>query len=114
MPDQGDIVLVPVPFTDLSSQKRRPVIVVFNNSYNQKMADVIVVSMTSNPVASAYSFAITSADLESGTLNRPGQVRVDKICTLAQGIVIKTFGRVGLPVLKRIRTILQSIIDAKP
>ena len=78
------------------------------------MADVIVVSMTSNPVASAFGFSITSADLESGTLNRPGQVRVDKIYTLAQGIVIKTFGRVGSPVLKRIRTILQNIIDDKP
>lgn len=31
MPEQGDIVLIPVPFTDLTSQKRRPVIIVSND-----------------------------------------------------------------------------------
>jgi len=33
MPEQGDIVLIPIPFTDLSSQKRRPVIVISNDTY---------------------------------------------------------------------------------
>jgi len=50
MPEQGDILLVPIPFTDLSSQKRRPVIVISNNSYNQKTTDLVVMAMTSNPV----------------------------------------------------------------
>lgn len=36
MPDQGAIVLIPVPFTDLSSHKRRPVIVVSNDDYNRR------------------------------------------------------------------------------
>ncbi len=49
MPEQGDIVLIPIPFTDLSSQKRRPVIVISNNQYNAKTRDVVVVAMTSNP-----------------------------------------------------------------
>jgi mRNA interferase MazF len=63
MPEQGDIVLIPVPFTDLSSHKRRPVIVVSNNAYNRKNADIVVVAMTSNPAASGYGFQITSTDL---------------------------------------------------
>ena len=29
--EQGEIVLIPIPFTDLSSQKRRPVIIVSNS-----------------------------------------------------------------------------------
>jgi mRNA interferase MazF len=37
MPDQGDIVLIPVPFTDLSSQKRRPVIVISNDVYKHTL-----------------------------------------------------------------------------
>jgi mRNA interferase MazF len=48
-PRQGDIVLVPVPFTDLSSRKRRPVVVLSANAYNDAAPDVIVVAMTSNP-----------------------------------------------------------------
>lgn len=95
MPEQGDILLIPIPFTDLSSQKRRPVIVISNNAYNQKTADIVVVAMTSNPAPVDYGFTITSSDLDSGALNRPGKVRVDKIYTLSQSIVVKAFGRVS-------------------
>jgi mRNA interferase MazF len=55
MPKQGDILLVPIPFTDLSSQKRRPVIVISNNFYNKKTTDILVVAMTSNPIETDYS-----------------------------------------------------------
>jgi len=60
MPKQGDIVLVPVPFTDLSAQKRRPVIVISTNQYNQQNADVIVVAMTSRPLQTNFGFTITN------------------------------------------------------
>ncbi len=113
MPSQGDILLVPIPFTDLSSQKRRPVIVVSNNSYNQRTTDLIVVAMTSNPVEAEYSFTITSADLEKGKLNHPGKVRVDKIYTISKSIVVKTFGRVNEGVLARIRKELNLLVEAQ-
>ncbi len=113
MPEQGDIVLIPIPFTDLSSQKRRPVIVVSNNAYNRKTADLIVVAMTSNPTPVEYSFSITSSDLEKGSLNRPSKVRVDKIYTLAQSIVVKVFGRVNAATLDRIRTTFQDLVANK-
>ncbi len=113
MPEQGDILLVPIPFTDLSSQKRRPVIVVSNNIYNQKTTDLVVVAMTSNPVEADYSFTITSDDLEKGTLNHPGKVRVDKIYTISKSIVVKTFGRVNGKAMERIRSELQNLTAKK-
>ena len=113
MLEQGDIVLIPIPFTDLSSQKRRPVIVVSNNTYNRKTSDIVVVAMTSSPVATDYSFTITSSDLKRGKLNRPGKVRVDKIYTLSQTIVVKTFGQVNSGVLDQIRNTLQDLASSK-
>ena len=111
MPEQGDIVLIPVPFTDLSAQKRRPVIVVSNDAYHQATSDMVVVAMTSNPAgaAVAYSFTITDADMGRGKLNRPGTVRADKIYTLAQSLVVSTFGRVRPNVLNRIRQLLNNL-----
>jgi mRNA interferase MazF len=109
MPDQGEIVLIPVPFTDLSSRKRRPVIVVPNNAYNRKTADIVVVAMTSDPSTVDFSFTLTQSDLEQGSLNRPGKVRVDKIYTLSQSIVVKTFGRVSSKVLDRIRGMVHDL-----
>ena len=111
MPKQGEIVLIPIPFTDLSSQKRRPVVIVSNDAYNSKSADIVVVAMTSNPAAVDYSFTITSADLEKGTLNRPSKIRVDKIYTLSQSIIVKTFGQVNAKTLDRIRKTLKELTD---
>ncbi|MDZ7290050.1 MAG: type II toxin-antitoxin system PemK/MazF family toxin [candidate division KSB1 bacterium] len=113
MPEQGDILLIPIPFTDLSSNKRRPVIVISNNEYNRKTADIVVVGLTSNPKMADYIFTITSSDLDQGKLNRPGQVRVDKIYTLSQSIVVKTFGRVNTSVLDQIRSKLQELTAKK-
>ena len=66
-PRQGDIVLVPVPFTDLTSNRRRPVVVVSNDAYQAATADFVAVAMTSNLKDEPYSFEITSADLTEGS-----------------------------------------------
>ncbi len=65
MPEQGDIVLIPIPFTDLSSHKRWPVIVISNNEYNRETSDIVVVAMTSNPITVEYGFTITSSSENS-------------------------------------------------
>jgi mRNA interferase MazF len=112
MPKQGDILLIPIPFTDLSSKKRRPVIVISNDGYNRKASDVIVVAMTSNPQVTDYSLSISSSDLVEGALNRPGKIRVDKIYTLSQKIVVRTFGQVDDRTLSRIRRRLVNLVSS--
>lgn len=94
MPKQGEIVLIPVSFTNLTSHKRRPVLT-SNDAYNQTTSDMVVVAMTSTSGAGPYSFTITQADLTQGSLNRPGAVWVDKLYTPDQSLIVKTFGQVN-------------------
>lgn len=109
-PTQGDIVLVPVPFTDLTSHRRRPVVVISNDAYQGATQDFVCVAMTSNLKDEPYSFEITTADLADGALNRPGRVRVDKVFTLAQAIIVNRFGRVDNATLDRIRQLLADLV----
>jgi len=51
--------------------------------------------------------------LQSGTLNHPGKVRVDKIYTISKSLIVKTFGRVNENVLERIRKELQELTGKK-
>jgi len=113
MPSQGDILLVPVPFTDFSARKQRPVVVISNDAYNRQAADIVVVAMTSNPAQVDYSFAITSNDLQHGQLNHPGTIRVDKLYSLSQAIVTRTFGQVSPQILDHIRSVLRELIGTK-
>jgi mRNA-degrading endonuclease toxin of MazEF toxin-antitoxin module len=108
-PKHGDIVLIPIPFTDLSSQKQRPVVVISNDDYNHTSPDLVVVAMTSNPTLGPYSLPITSADLAQGKLNRPGTIRVDKIYTLDQQLTRRIFGRVNQTTLERITAPIQTL-----
>jgi mRNA interferase MazF len=114
MPEQGDIVLIPVPFTDLTSRKKRPAIVISNNAYNRGGPDLVVVAMTSHPAIAPYSFRINPADLIEGKLNRPGTVRVDKIYTLAQWIVVRKFGKVAPHVVGQIRGMFDTLTAPMP
>lgn len=107
---QRDILLIPIPFSDLTSSKKRPVLVLSNDDYNNKTDDVIVAAITSNITRKDYTVIISNRDMEEGNLHVDSCVRVDKIYTLSQNIVINRFGRVKPEVLNKIKEKLNKII----
>ncbi|MEZ2229620.1 MAG: type II toxin-antitoxin system PemK/MazF family toxin [Microcoleus sp.] len=48
----GDVVLVPFPFTDQTTNKKRPAVVISSDVYNAEYLDRILMGIISNPVAS--------------------------------------------------------------
>jgi mRNA interferase MazF len=43
----GDILLVPFPFTDQTTTKKRPTIVISSQRYNQTKPDILLIAVTS-------------------------------------------------------------------
>lgn len=41
----GDVILVPFPFTDQSTKKQRPAVVISSSSYNAQRPDVILLAI---------------------------------------------------------------------
>lgn len=80
---QREMVLIPIPFSDLKSKKRRPVIVISNDVYNQKTEDIVVVAVTSNLEEKDYTLLITQNEMDEGNLPRDSMIRVDKIYSLS-------------------------------
>ena len=93
MHKQKDIVLVPIPFTDLSSIKKRPVVIISQDNYNSQSRDVVVAAITSNlSYRNDYSIIIDSENLSEGFLPKQSMVRCDKIYTISGDIIVKRFG----------------------
>ncbi len=88
---QGDIVLVPFPFTDLSSVKTRPALVVSNDSLRGD--DVILCGITSKK-AGFQELELTNNSLVKGRLPLKSYVRIGKVVSLDKKIVRQVVARV--------------------
>ena len=101
---RGDIILAPFPFTDLSSAKQRPALVVSSDALNARSDDVLVAAITSQIPSrlTAEEFMIPSGDLVACGLPKPSVVRVAKLAALHRQLVIKRIGFMPEPVLRLI------------
>jgi mRNA interferase MazF len=109
---QGDILLIPVPFSDLTNSKQRPVLVISNDSYNRITKDIVVAAITSNVRNQEFSVLIDTTELSEGELKVTSEIRTDKIYTLSQKIVRKKFGKVNTEIMELIRKRINNLINS--
>lgn len=89
-----DIVLVPFPFSDLSSQKRRPALVMSKDGFNEGSPDVLVCAITSNIDDSDTSVLIKPEDWKEG-LYSESCVKAASIMSIEKAMVVRKIGRLG-------------------
>lgn len=107
--NQGDLVLLPYPFSDQEGTKVRPGIIVSNETFNRKSQDFIMVPLTTVLRDEPFSFIINQENLKSGKLLRPSRIRIDKIFTVNKKLVITGIGTVSEVTLRKIKIEMEKL-----
>jgi mRNA interferase MazF len=90
MYEKGDLVLLPFPFSDLTSSKRRTVLML---TTPDQQGDFVACPITSRSGWS-HSRVLSPEDLVDGALPLTSWVRMHKVVTLHTGLIARRFGRV--------------------
>lgn len=95
---KGKIVLIPFPFTDLTSTKMRPALVLYESEKD------VVVAFISSRIAKTKPTDIvidkTHSEFKQTGLKVESSIKIDKIATLSKSLIIGEIGNVG-PILKK-------------
>jgi mRNA interferase MazF len=115
---QGDVVLVPFPFTDLTMVKRRPALVLSANWFNTSREDCIVAAITSQIPSELQpdEYRLSASDLGAGGLPKPSLVRLGKLVTISKSLLRERLGTLSeatvVAVLERMELVFHEQVDA--
>ena len=87
---KGEVVVMPFPYSDLSTAKRRPALVVATTAGN----DVILCAITAQSAGNADEVPLLGTDFLHGSLQRDSHIRPDHLLTADEGLILYRVGTV--------------------
>lgn len=93
---KGDLVVVPFPFTDLSSRKRRPACVLLSNGRN------VVLAFITTKLLYEPEFSVQLSPSKMNGLKRDSIIRIDKIATLDVDLIVGLLGEISTAKVKEL------------
>ena len=105
----GDVILVPFPFTDQSTTKQRPAVVISSNRYNTERPDLILLAITIQiRMLLAFGEALVT-DWQTAGLIKPSVFK-PLITTIEQALVIKRLGNLSTNDETALSTVIEKIV----
>ena len=108
----GDIILVPFPFTDQSTVKKRPAVIISSDDYNRYRPDVVIMAVTSQMRSADYFGDIAGKEWQQAGLLKPSVVK-PILTTVEKGLVIRQLGRISNDDRSELMTTLHTILGEK-
>src|SRR5262249_11870520 len=112
--NKWDVVVLSYPFTDLSATKVRPALVISPDSYNRTSQDAVFILITTNTSRRGpFDLLVETLHPEFTVagLRFDSAVRIDKIFTLSKKLVVRTIGRFGPELVRRVDKQLRLFLE---
>jgi mRNA interferase MazF len=110
---RGTIVLINAHFTDLSSTKIRPALVISNEDYNTKQDDMVLILITSNTSRfnpDDYVIETHNPEFKNTGLKRALTFKVGKIITVHKKLLMAKLGIADTNTLDEIEKRLRNLL----
>ena len=106
------MVLLPFPFTDLTTTKQRPAVVISSEDFNARQCDLIVLAITSQlpPLPNPEDARLSEEDRQAAGLPKPSLVKCGKLLTIDQRLIRKVLGRLPQPTLRQLKDRLLAVL----
>ncbi|NEO36620.1 MAG: type II toxin-antitoxin system PemK/MazF family toxin [Moorea sp. SIOASIH] len=105
----GDILLVPFPFTDQTTIKKRPTVIISSNTYNQQKPDLIIMAITSQ-ISSNLTFGeLQIIDFLSAGLIKLSVIK-PVISTIEKSLVIRKLGKLQDSDCQKLKNMIETIL----
>lgn len=91
---RGDIILIPFPFSNQTTTKRRPAVIVSSNAYNDATSDVVIMAITSRTEETIGIGECLIKDWKNSGLLKPSAIK-PAISTIEQKLILKKLGRLS-------------------
>ncbi|BFU96580.1 MAG: hypothetical protein NTNFB02_33020 [Nitrospira sp.] len=105
----GDLVLVPFPFTDQSTVKRRPAVVISSAAYHRGRPDILIMAVTSQQLSTLSVGEVQVQEWQRAGLLKPSVLK-PVLTTVDPALVLKKLGRLTATDQATLRQALATII----
>jgi len=105
----GDIILVPFPFTDQTTSKKRPAVVISSDAYNNNRPDIILMAVTSQMHHFGKIGEAGVKDWQEAGLLKPSLVK-PILTTVEKTLVLKKLGSLSEKDRHALQEVLRTIL----
>jgi mRNA interferase MazF len=110
--NKGDVILVPFPFSDQTTTKKRPAVIVSSDTYNNISQDLIIMAITGQTRSPIGVGEFLIEDWQSAGLLKSSAIK-SAISTIEQRLVMKILGRLSSKDLSTLDKALKELLDLR-